>query len=220
MTTFESDQSLPSPDLTDIANGPAAFAALIGAEVDKLVKVYESAADRAARDTTPAEGEISYLKDLDLYYSHTGSGYTELVPKQPSCIARLDTAQSIPDAASTLVTFNAEEFDNGAMFAAPSTTITIQAAGVYLIDANIAFAINATGIRIMDILVNGTLRGGDSKPSIGSGTPTTLSAAVTRLCAQGDTVQMRVFQNSGGSLNAEGAGWHQGRLAVTRVSQV
>lgn len=64
MTTFDPDQSLPAPELTDLANGPDAFNALIAAMVDRLVKVYASAADRAVRNPAPSPGEMSVLQDV------------------------------------------------------------------------------------------------------------------------------------------------------------
>lgn len=216
MTTYDSDQSLPSPDLPDLANGPGDFAALIAVLVKRLAKSYASIADRTARNPNPTESELGYLQDLDRWEFYTGSAWTELVPKQPGCVARLASAQSIPDNANTLVTMDTEEFDNGAFFTAPSTTLTIPSAGVYNLQATGAFAANATGIRIVEIHVNGTIRAGASANSIGAGTPTALSAGCSRLCAQGDTVTMRVYQNSGAPLNLEGAGWFPARLSAVR----
>ena len=218
MTSYDPDQSLPSPDLTDVANGPAAFGALIPVLVDRLAKSYASIADRTARNPSPNEPELGYLQDLDRWDFFNGSTWTELVPKQPGCVVRLAAAQSIPNFTNTLVTFDTEEFDNGAFFTAPSTTLTIPSAGVYHLQATASFTANATGIRIIEIHVNGTLRASQSQQNIGGGTPDSLSTGCHRLCAAGDTVTFRVFQNSGGPLDLQGAAWFPTRLSAIRVT--
>jgi hypothetical protein len=64
MTSFTTDQSLPTPDLGDLADGPGAFSALVAAVESRLVRRYASAADRSARNPSPIPGSISWLEDV------------------------------------------------------------------------------------------------------------------------------------------------------------
>ena len=140
------------------------------------------------------------------------------VEKQPCCIARRAVALSIPNNVVTAVTFDTEEFDNDGCFTASSTNVTVKTAGVYSISATCSFAINATGVRFMDVLVNGTKVNGAYSFTAGAGNPTTLTATCLRLCAVNDIVTMTAYQTSGGALNVEGPGWTPCRLAFVRVS--
>src|SRR5436190_16843595 len=78
--------------------------------------------------------------------------------KPPACIVKRTTAQSVANNATApfvTITFDAEEFDNYAMFAASSDTVTIQGAGVYDLQATVGFVGNVTGIRAAFISVSG-----------------------------------------------------------------
>lgn len=72
------NQGLILPDATDNANVPLTFTDFVstagsGME-NRLVQRYASAADRTARNPVPNEGELSYLADVEQYFTFTGSG--------------------------------------------------------------------------------------------------------------------------------------------------
>lgn len=87
-----SDQAIPIPIVGDNANVPVSIGALMGANPttgassnaaleSRLVKRYASAADRTARNPSPATGELSWRADLPGYEYYTGSAWTALSAK-------------------------------------------------------------------------------------------------------------------------------------------
>lgn len=87
MPTNTSDQGLIIPANTDVNNFATGVGSLIGADPttgvsgtggveSRLVKRYLSAADRAARNPTPSEGELSYLMDINVLETYTGTVWT------------------------------------------------------------------------------------------------------------------------------------------------
>lgn len=167
-----------------------------------------------------SEGQLLYYRDLDKYKFYNGSTISDLNRGLiiPTTIARRAANQSIPDNASTFISFDTEEYDNSLAFSPTSTTITIQETGIYSIAANCSFAINGTGVRFMDIFVNANRESGSYHFTAGSGTPAALSAALIKSCTAGDEIKLSVYQNSGGALNIFGTGWFPARLAVTKVA--
>jgi hypothetical protein len=78
LTTFTPNQSLPAPELTDLANGPDAFNALIAALEPKLFAVYASTVDRAVRNPTPPAGSVSVLVDTGRVEVYFGGAWVDL----------------------------------------------------------------------------------------------------------------------------------------------
>lgn len=83
---FTTNQGLVLPDGTDNANVPLTFTDFVttagsGME-NRLVQRYLSIADRTARNPAPNEGELSYLIDLNVYESYTGSAWVPLFAPQ------------------------------------------------------------------------------------------------------------------------------------------
>lgn len=62
-----SNQGLELPDGTDNANVPLSMTQYNTGVENRLVQRYLSIADRTARNPAPAEGELSYLADLNIY---------------------------------------------------------------------------------------------------------------------------------------------------------
>lgn len=129
------------------------------------------------------------------------------------CIALRSAVQSITSGgAGTLISFDAQEFDNASMFTPTSTNVTVQADGVYLCTCYVEWAANATGYRACDIYINGTVASGLTI-SLGTATPTTRMTSTNQfLLTAGDVVTFNVVQNSGVSLNITA------RAAVTRIT--
>jgi hypothetical protein len=92
MSIITTDQGLAIPIVGDNANVPVSVGALMGANPttgassssgmeSRLVKRYLSAADRTARNGSPATGELSWRADLPGYEYYTGSVWTALSSK-------------------------------------------------------------------------------------------------------------------------------------------
>jgi hypothetical protein len=119
---------------------------------------------------------------------------------------RRDTSnQVISNASNTNVIYNTELFENddnnNFSFSTASGVCTINAAGIYVVTVGVDWQGNATGRRICQALLNaGSIGACEKLP----GAATTISqnvAAVFQAVAT-DTVSCRVWQNSGGNLNA------------------
>ena len=138
----------------------------------------------------------------------------DLAMNPNACVALRSTAQSIATGGGgTLISFDAEEFDNSAMFTPTSTSITIQNDGLYLVTCYVEWAANATNQRAVDIGINGVNASGMTV-TLGTAAITTRMTATNQfLLTLADVVTFTAFQNSGGAINILGA-----RAAVTRVS--
>lgn len=136
--------------------------------------------------------------------------------RPPACLARRAAAQSIPTGVTTAVLLDTEHVDNTAgMFAPTSATITIGDPGVYSVSAGGIWAIAAAGDRVCMIYVNGSeIDGGGASAPGSAANLIRQSASQKVLLSAGDTVEMRVFQSSGGAVN------FTGRLSVVRSSGI
>lgn len=123
------------------------------------------------------------------------------------CQVTRSGTQAISSSTDTLISFNVENFDYGAWFTS-GTTITVPAGAIpsgfttIAVDltAQIRFATNATGNRTCVLLQNGAEVGSWTLGGL-SGDPTTIIVPETAVVAAGDTLQVQVWQNSGGVLN-------------------
>jgi hypothetical protein len=116
--------------------------------------------------------------------------------------------QSITSGVGTALAFNSERYDRaGGASAAHHDTVTLNTrltslyAGVYKISACTSFAANATGIRQLQIRLNGaTIIGAVSTGAV-SGASIEQNLTVDYSLAVSDYVEVIVAQNSGGALN-------------------
>jgi hypothetical protein len=118
-----------------------------------------------------------------------------------------DANISIPDNTLTVLTFNTERFDTGALHSTSANTsrLTCVTAGKYLITGNVQWAFNATGDRMLEVLLNGATSIAKQQVEPVSGTNLLTVQVVTTVyhLAAADYVELRVYQNSGGALNAQ-----------------
>jgi hypothetical protein len=117
----------------------------------------------------------------------------------------LDGAVSVADDTQVILGWNAENFDSNGFHdnSTNNSRLTVPSgkAGKYLVTSNLVWAANATGTRVSQIRVNGTLialsansvNSGSYEQSVFIGTTLNLSV--------GDYVEIWVIQNRGGSLN-------------------
>lgn len=125
-----------------------------------------------------------------------------LVTKPPRAIVRQGTAQSIPNALFTAITWDVEDEDTDGMHATGANSLVCVTPGVYMVAADVTFAPNATGFRAIRFAVNGTGIGG--RASIPSPTATVsadLSVSRAVMLAVGDTLSVVAYQSSGAALN-------------------
>ena len=119
----------------------------------------------------------------------------------------LDTASTTP----TTGTYDPKSWFNNA-----NDRIAVGQAGFYCVTANIAFAANATGRRLISINVNGNEVAGTSV--MAAPTQSTILCATTNLyLASGDLVTMAAIQTSGGALNTVVVAGTYPALSVGRI---
>lgn len=113
------------------------------------------------------------------------------------------------------VTFNSNRYDTGSL--SSSDRFTISQAGVYRVGANVRFASNATGQRVLYLRLNGgTYIAITTQPAI-SGGPTDCVIVTEYSFAASDYVQLQALQSSGGSLNITAAGNYSPEFWIGKV---
>jgi hypothetical protein len=124
---------------------------------------------------------------------------------KPLAVVYHGTTQSLTNDTVTTLSANSERTD-WSVTAMHDTTvnnsrITIRQDGLYLIIANVTFASNSTGRRVVEIWQNNAVQyfGAEAAPVTGGGT--TVTAARWLDLTTGDYVQIKTYQNSGGALN-------------------
>ena len=131
-------------------------------------------------------------------------------------------AQLIANVTFTALAFNAERFDTDAVHdvATNNTRLTCKTAGKYLIGANVAFA-PATGGALREAYLR--LNGGnaiayDRRPPQGAaGGGVFLNPHAVWDLAVNDYVEVFVYQDSGGALNVEAAGFYTPEFWMHRI---
>jgi len=128
------------------------------------------------------------------------------------------TAQSIPNATETAVSFDTERFDYDNMWSAASPTrITINTAGVYVVTGAIQWATISSGHAYVALRVNGTTYIATQRSSA-PGTTLPLTIAGIWEFSVGDYVEMMVHQASGAALNLNASPAMSPELAVVRIA--
>lgn len=113
------------------------------------------------------------------------------------------TAQSIPTAAYTVLTNAVTTVNRGLTVSNAAGTITVPAAGTYLITGAVSFASNATGLRYAAIGVNTVVTRVTTETAL-TAAGTTVTVATMIPLPTGAVVDLRAFQSSGANLNAGG----------------
>lgn len=137
-----------------------------------------------------------------------GAGQTVDERGVPATKVYNTAVQAIPNGVSTVVAFDAEIFDTDGMHdtVTNNSRITIKTPGLYSITAASDWAVNATGIRMLEIRKNGAGLPQEfahqSTPS--SSTYARQTMAVTLMLAAGDYIDLSVYQTSGSPLNLSG----------------
>ena len=134
------------------------------------------------------------------------------------CSVYKSTPQTINNTTNTTLTFNSEEFDTDGFHSTTTNTgrITIPTGkgGKYLVIGQIHYAPNATGGRSLDLYKNGLTDVYQiNYPTSSSTYDTGMSFSVIRDLVAGDYLELKTYQNSGGTLDVI-AGINDGRFQV------
>lgn len=116
------------------------------------------------------------------------------------------TTQSLTDSTLTALTFDTEDFDNGAMHSTSSNTsrLTAPSTGYYISTCSVGFAANSTGTRQVFIRKNGSTLLGSTETVAGAdgGTTRITTATIINLSAT-DYLECIAYQTSGTGINTE-----------------
>jgi hypothetical protein len=156
---------------------------------------YQPVPTAVTNEVIPSSWWNTYVRDNMLALHEAVAGVI------PSARVYNSADISIPNSTNTVLTFNNEHWDTDEMHSTVSNTgrLTCKTAGMYTIFTNIVFADNATGERVVNIRLNGSLMiASDRRPGHGSvnmllSTPYNLNI--------NDYLEVVVYQNRGGDLN-------------------
>jgi hypothetical protein len=127
----------------------------------------------------------------------------------PTATAKLTSTRTLTTGQDTTITFDSAAINNDVIWVAAQSAFVLQTGGVYVAWAQGAFTANATGIRSVSILLNGTAVPSNSVAIGGekaiSGTDiTTISAETPPMAlAPGAALYYNAFQSSGGNLTLQ-----------------
>lgn len=127
----------------------------------------------------------------------------------PTVGASINTPHLLANTTDTVITFDAGGVNNNNMWVSGQPAFTIQTAGVYVAWAQGNWTANATGVRTIGILLNGTSVGSNSvaraSAAAASGTDlTTISVKTPPMSlAVGALLYCSCWQSSGGGLNLD-----------------
>lgn len=150
----------------------------------------------------------------DITAARQSQDYSAILLAQdpPCCIVRRAAVQSINNTTFTDVSFDTSVASNDGMFTAPSTTVTIQHDGYYMILVGVKWASSATGTRAHGVSINGTVQDDIACQLPGIAGNPRYSFGGTIPLVTTDTVKLNVWQDSTAALNV------QARMSVVRVS--
>jgi hypothetical protein len=145
----------------------------------------------------------------------TAAEWNEMITgfNPPACIAKRVAVQSLVSAAPNTFSLDTEEFDNGGFFTPTSTNIVVPITAVWRLEGWMDVAANTTGMRSLEVAINGTVTGtlSEAQPPPNAFS-SRISISGSYYAAAGTAFSLIGFQNSGGALNATA------RLAVIRAT--
>ena len=142
--------------------------------------------------------------------------------KPPAAKVYHSVAQSMANNVVATVAFNSERHDNDVIHdtVTNNSRLTCKTAGIYDIRAQVEFAHNVTGIRVLYIVLNAvTIIAELTLYAINAATvPTAMQVQCHYALAVNDYVICQVFQNSGGALNIQASNNFSPDFSMVRVS--
>ena len=128
-------------------------------------------------------------------------------------------AQTTSNATRLALAFDSERFDTDSIHdtSTNNSRLTCQTAGVYVITGTISYAANATGIRNIEIRLNGsTFIALSHIDAVSSGNMNMTTATIYQLAVD-DYVELTVRQTSGGALDVEAAGNRSAEFSMAKI---
>lgn len=121
-----------------------------------------------------------------------------------------DAAISIANNTLAALTFNQERYDTDGLHSTSVNTgrLTCTRAGKHMTGTNIIFASNATGVRAVQLRLNGATVIGSAEVQAVNGDATVLNVNCVYDLAVGDYVEVIAYQTSGGNLNISATSNH------------
>lgn len=128
--------------------------------------------------------------------------------------------QTLGSSVSTALAFDSERYDNGGLHSTTSNNsrLTAQKDGTYLITGHVAFAANASGVRVVGIRKNPTLFIAQTERAPVGGDTDKFSVTTVYHLAASDYVELVAYQNSGGDLAVQAAGNYSAEFAMQWLS--
>lgn len=126
----------------------------------------------------------------------------------PNCRVYNNANISVANSANATLSFNSERFDTDNIHdtVTNNSRLTCKTAGKYYIQASVVFETNATGIRSIDLVINGVTSIGSTKVVAINGDTVNLQVSAIYELAVNDYVTVTGYQNSGGDLNVRYVG--------------
>jgi hypothetical protein len=183
--TDNSDSATYAPAAFEQGGGNLAIGANGGTGTTRIVGPFETSADAGIGGDLTIQGANS------------------------NWLARITAtaAQSLTNNTLTKITFSTasatptiDSYDPKGWFDNANDRIVVDQDGFYNITANVGFATNATGRRLVQIYVNGSDRGSVNVTAATAGT-TLLTVSTNVYLAATDYVEVQALQQSGGALN-------------------
>lgn len=146
-------------------------------------------------------------------YADNGADWDGPLRSNPPAIAARayrSSAQNVANATTTVVNFDAVEVDTaGAVTTGSAWAFTAPQDGLYLVAVTVTLASNSSWVigeqARLELYRNDALYARLAADSnINANTPVTLSGATLAALQQGDKVDVRIYQNSGGTLSISG----------------
>jgi hypothetical protein len=118
------------------------------------------------------------------------------------------------------LTFNTEQWDTDTIhdLVTNPDRFTCHTAGIYMLTFGAEFAANATGVRQIQIMKNGTAVATQNMQNIGAGAAAIMTVSAILSLAVNDYLQFRAYQNSGGNLNIVSDGIFSPAAAMQRIA--
>ncbi len=152
---------------------------------------------------SPGEKDLFYRTDGHRWYIYDGSAWVQVSGYKEGARAYHDTNQSISDSTWTTLAFNSERWDTDAIHdnSTNNSRLTCKTAGKYLIIFSAEFQANATGRRLLRVVLNGSTQIVFITAGLNSSNESQLTLATIYDLSVNDYVEAQVFQDSGGALN-------------------
>lgn len=130
-------------------------------------------------------------------------GALDFILSPPRCLVYQTATSSTTNGASTVITFDTEQYDTDTMHSTSTNTgrITATTTGLYTVFGQVCMASNATGTRTLSLVKNGTTTVSNARLQSVIATNAYIDLEVDVQLTAGDYVELTMLQTSGGALS-------------------